>query len=1199
MRRASTPSTFDPPSRKKAVNSTLNAERNLENYSDFEKTRLKIATTIPAILAGKFALKRGEKTSAVGNADQIEKLFPKLFGQETVEFVSADVAEHTLHQPMNIGCVLSGGQASGGHNCIVGLFDYVQQKAPGSKIFGFIGGPMGIMKNRHRILDAEYVDKYRNTGGFDMLTAGRDKIESEDNFQEARNTAIVNNLDGLVVIGGDDSNTNAALIGENFKQNDLKCKVLGLPKTIDGDLKNEYVETSFGFDTAAKLFSECVGNIQTDCVSTGKYYHFIRLMGREASHLTLETALQCRPNMTFIGEEVRAKGLSLHDLTDSLCDMVCKRAKSGKNHGIVVIPEGLIDFVPEVSALIADINEVLAKDIAPADVATNLAAANKAVFDYLPSAIQDQLLLDRDPHGNVQVAKIESERLFSLLAQKELVKRQAAGEYTGKFAVQAHYFGYEGRCTPPTDFDCNYCHALGLVAGALIGHGHTGMMACIRGLYKPVEEWQVTGMPLTHMMNVERRKGKDKPVIKKALVELEGAPFKAFCLVRDDWQLEDRYRNPGPTQYGAGIDVATYTLRLEQQGVDAVMPFITEDASLAKVRRTYQPALPDILQDITQTELFTNEVPPGDALILQGMKRTGRRPLVEFRTGTGGAPIQKKTLKIGVVFSGRQTPGGHTAIGGICKFCELHGGAGSKVLGFVAGTKGLFSGDVKEITPEVLSKYMNLGGFDMLGRTADVIRGSEQIQQVAKTCTDLDLDGLCILGGTISMCDSGLLAEELLALGCKTKVIGLPATIDGDLKSEYLEACIGYDTACRVYASLIGHLQTDAASAAKYYYFVRVMGREASQIVLECGMQNQPNMVLIGEELEGSRKTLFDVVKDLADMVEERFADKKNFGVVLIPEGLVNYVPELHSLLREVAKAYAEGVPKDQVVGKLSPWSAAVLASLPESIRGDFLLEPESSTGTAQLNQIETERLLGELVSEEMSRRKASPDSDYSGSFSPVSFYLGYQARSSMPSNFDCNLAYSFGCTAGALVAADNITTGYMTTMSGLTGPPSTWRPGGVPISALMSIGRRAGHNVAVLPPTPVDLSSGAFLQFKDTRAEWRVGDCFRNPGPLQFSGPTADSLGQLLVADHAKTEQQRTQVQELLELLREQVLGSQGSPGVLDAAVSGLSSLTEILSVVHRTESIAKGASQAKTRIAFAGGKAGVAGLDNAALAK
>jgi len=1191
---------FDPPSRKNTVISNLNAERDLVNYSDFEKSRLKVATKIPAVLAGKFALKRGEKTSAVKNVDQIEALFPKLFGQQTVEFVGgADVVEHTLHQPMNIGCVLSGGQASGGHNCIVGLFDYVQEKAPGSKIFGFIGGPMGVMKNRHRVLDAAYVDKYRNTGGFDMLTAGRDKIESPENFEEARNTAIANNLDGLVVIGGDDSNTNAALIGENFWSHDLKCKVVGLPKTIDGDLKNEYVETSFGFDSAAKLFSECVGNIQTDCSSTGKYYHFVRLMGREASHLTLEVALQTRPNMTFIGEEVREKAQSLHDLTDGICDMVCKRAKAGKNHGIIVIPEGLIDFVPEVSALIADINEVLAKDIAPDQVGANLTEANKAVFDYLPVAIQEQLLLDRDPHGNVQVAKIESERLFSLLAEKELAKRRAAGEYAGKFAVQAHYFGYEGRCCPPTDFDCNYCHVLGLVAGALIGHGHSGMMACIRGLYKPVEEWQVMGMPLTHMMNVERRKGKDKPVIKKALVELEGAPFKAFCRMRDDWQIEDRYRNPGPCQYGMGIDAATYTLRCEQQGVEAVLPLINEEAALAKVRKEYKPALPDVLQDISDTQLFSGEVPSGDALILQGMKQTGKKPLLEIRSGTGGSPIQKKPLKIGVVFSGRQTPGGHTAVAGLCKFCDLHCSDGSKVFGFVGGTKGLFDGSAKEITPEVLSQYMNLGGFDMLGRTADVIRGSDQIKKVAKTCTDLELDGLCIFGGTISMCDAGLLAEELLTMGCKTKVIGLPGTIDGDLKSDYLEACIGYDTACRVYSSLVGHLQTDAASAAKYYYFVRVMGREASQIVLECGLQNQPNMVLIGEELEGSRKTLSDVVKDLADMVEERSADKKNFGVVLIPEGLVNYVPELHSLLREVSKAYGEGTPKDQLVGKLSPWSAAVLASLPESIRGDFLLEPETSTGTAQLNQIETERLLGELVSEEMSRRKASPLSDYSGNFSPVSFYLGYQARSSMPSNFDCNLAYSLGCTAGALVAADNITTGYMTTMSGLTGPPSAWRPGAVPISALLSIGRRGGHNVAVLPPTPVDLSSAAFKLFKDTRVDWRAGDCYRNPGPLQFSGPTADSLGQLLVTDHAKTELQRIQVQELLEQVREQVLGGQASHGMLDAAVSGLSSLAEILSVVQRSEGVAKGAAQARTRMAFAGGQSRTAGLDSAALAK
>jgi 6-phosphofructokinase 1 len=1105
-----------------------------------------------------------------------------------VEFVPEPCGSHTLHQPLNIGCVLSGGQASGGHNCICGLFDYVEQKAPGSKIFGFVGGPMGVMKNRYRVLDSEFVDIYRNTGGFDMLTSGRDKIEKPEEFEAARQTAIANDLDGLVVIGGDDSNTNAAVLGEHFRQYGLKCKVIGLPKTIDGDLKNEYVETSFGFDTAAKLFSECVGNIMTDCLSTEKYYHFVRLMGREASHLTLEAALQTRPNMTFIGEEVKAKELSLAHITNQICDMVVERSEKGLNHGVVMIPEGLIDFVPEVSKLIAEINEVLAKDgVQPGDVEGMLQENNKKIFNYLPQAIQEQLLLDRDPHGNVQVAKIESERLFSLLCEKELSVRRSAGTYKGKFSVQCHYFGYEGRCTPPTDFDCQYCYVLGLTAAALIGHGYTGMMATIRGLYKPVNEWMVKGMPLTHMMNMERRKGKDKPVIKKALVELEGAPFKAFAQLRASWASSDLYRNPGPIQYGTGTDAATYTLRCEQLGVDATLPAISGPSVVAEARRNAEPELPEVLEN-TNCNWFAEETPTFDPVIAAGLPSTSNRPLLELKTASGGTPIQKKTLKIGFCFSGRQTPGGHTAIAGIKKFLDLHGGAGSKLLGFIGGTKGLFAGKYKEVTGDVTAEFMNQGGFHMLGRTADVIRGQEHIEDVAQVCKSLALDGLCIFGGTISMCDAGLLAEDLLRLGVGTKVIGIPGTIDGDLKGAHCEASIGYDTACRVYSSLIGHLQTDAASAAKYYYFVRVMGREASQIVLECGMQTQPNCVLVGEEIEGSRKTLNDVVTDIADMVEDRFAAGKNFGVILIPEGLVTYIPEINSLLKEIAKAFASGtgpaLSPTEVRGKLSTWATAMLNRMPEPIQAQMLLAPEASTGAAQLNQIETERLLSELVAHEMAKRKADSACNYAGNFSPVCFYLGYQARSSMPSNFDCTLAYSLGCAAGALIAADKITTGYMVTMSGLTQPSGVWRPGAVPIAALLSMGRRAGNPVAILPPAPVDLASASFNVFAELREKWRVEDCYRNPGPLQFEGLAADLLGQLLLADHAKAEEQRSQVQQLLEKLRERVLGRGVHPGVLETAVTGLRSLDSILTVVSRTEDLARNASSSRAKMAYSG---------------
>jgi len=629
------------------------------------------------------------------------------------------------------------------------------------------------------------------------------------------------------------------------------------------------------------------------------------------------------------------------------------------------------------------------------------------------------------------------------------------------------------------------------------------------------------------------------------------------------------------------------------------LPAMMDKSLLADERRQYPLVLPEVLEDVSRVGLFEKELLQGDPVIATGLSHTGNRPVLAFKTDEGGAGIVKKDYKIGFVFSGRQTPGGHTAIAGIKKFLELHGGPGSKLYGFVGGTKGLFAGKSKEITADTVKQFLNQGGFDMLGRTADVIRGSEQIEDVAKVCKDMALDGLCIFGGTISMCDAGLLAEDLLRLNVTTKVIGLPGTIDGDLKSEYHEASIGYDTACRVYASMIGHLQTDAASAAKYYYFIRVMGREASQIVLECGMQTQPNIVLVGEEIEASRKGLSDVVNDLADMVEDRFAAGKNFGVILIPEGLMTYIPELNSLLKEISAVYANGTARKDVPEHLSSWASAMLKSLPESIREEMLLEPENSTGTAQLNQIETERLLGDLVSAEMKKRKSDTANSYNGSFSPVCFYLGYQARSSMPSNFDCQLSHAIGCAAGALIAADAATTGYMVTMQGVTGPPSAWRPGGVSISSLMTMGRRAGKNVAILPPAPVDLGSSSFNEFLIKREIWRIEDCYRNPGPLQFAGKTGDVLGQLLMLDRAKTEEQRAEVARLLAKLQKAVLAGNVQPGVLETAVSGLSSLNDIVEIVARTEGLARSAGAARTKMAYSGATAmrGAAALSSVQL--
>ncbi|KAL0542944.1 hypothetical protein IC582_018025 [Cucumis melo] len=540
-------------------------------YSEVQSSRINHNLPLPSVLRSSFTIVDGPPSSAAGNPDEIAKLFPNLFGQPSAKLVPSDSSKGQPDKKLKIGVVLSGGQAPGGHNVISGIFDYLQDHAKGSVLYGFRGGPAGIMKCKYIELTSEYIYPYRNQGGFDMICSGRDKIETPEQFKQAEETAKKLDLDGLVVIGGDDSNTNACLLAENFRGKNLKTRVIGCPKTIDGDLKCKEVPTSFGFDTACRIYAEMIGNVMIDARSTGKYYHFVRLMGRAASHITLECALQTHPNITIIGEEVYAQKQTLKSVTDYIVDVVCKRAELGYNYGVILIPEGLIDFIPEVQQLIAELNEILAHDIVDDEGLwkKKLTSQSLELFEFLPQAIQEQLMLERDPHGNVQVARIETEKMLIQMVETELEKRKSEGAYKAQFKGQSHFFGYEGRCGLPTNFDSTYCYALGYGAGALLQSGKTGLISSVGNLAAPVEEWTVGGTALTSLMDVERRHGKFKPVIKKAMVELDGAPFKKFASLRDDWAFNNRYISPGPIQFvGPASNAVNHTLLLEL-GVEA------------------------------------------------------------------------------------------------------------------------------------------------------------------------------------------------------------------------------------------------------------------------------------------------------------------------------------------------------------------------------------------------------------------------------------------------------------------------------------------------------------------------------------------------------------------------------------------------------------------------------------------------------
>ena len=552
----------------------------MTDLSPLQKARYQYAPKLPKMLRNgisEISVLEGEETTSVADQEKIKALFPNTYGKKEITFQKGQ--NTSVAKKQVVGVILSGGQAPGGHNVVCGLYDALKATNPENVLYGFKKGPSGLLEDDYLIFDDAYIDQYRNTGGFDIIGSGRTKLETEEQFAVAAEVCKKHGITAIVIIGGDDSNTNAAVLAEYFAAHDAGVQVIGCPKTIDGDLKNEDIECSFGFDTATKTYSEVIGNIERDANSAKKYWHFVKVMGRSASHVALECALQTQPNVCLISEEVAAKKMSLSQIADYIADSVEARAAKGMNFGVAIIPEGVVEFVPEFSALIAEINELLAGSKAEtfnalpnwkekyAFIENGLSKGAMSVFAILPEGIQQQLFLERDPHGNVQVSLIESEKLFSAIVKAKLEERKAAGTYKGKFNALHHFFGYEGRCAFPSNFDADYCYSLGYNAFMLIQYGYNGYLSKVSNLSKSADEWVAGGMPITKMMNIERRHGEDKPVIRKALVELDGKPFKFFEAHREQWAKETCYTYPGAIQYygpAEVCDLTTRTLALEK-----------------------------------------------------------------------------------------------------------------------------------------------------------------------------------------------------------------------------------------------------------------------------------------------------------------------------------------------------------------------------------------------------------------------------------------------------------------------------------------------------------------------------------------------------------------------------------------------------------------------------------------------------------
>ena len=543
--------------------------------SALQKARAAYQPKLPKALQGAVKVAEGAPTKSVDNQEEIKKLFPNTYGMPLIEFIPGEEANN---KKINIGVILSGGQAPGGHNVISGLFDAVKKLNSENRLYGFLMGPGGLVDHNYIEITADFIDQYRNTGGFDMIGSGRTKLEKEDQFEKGLQIIRELNISAIVIIGGDDSNTNACVLAEYYAAKKYGVQVIGCPKTIDGDLKNDQIETSFGFDTATKTYSELIGNIERDCNSARKYWHFVKLMGRSASHIALECALQTQPNICLISEEIEAKDMTLNEVVEDIAEAVAYRAAQGNNFGVVLIPEGLIEFIPAIGRLIQELNDLLAahgtdykdldKEAQRKYILAHLSKENAATFETLPEGVARQLSLDRDPHGNVQVSLIETEKLLSEMVAAKLEQWAKEGKFKGNFAAQHHFFGYEGRCAAPSNFDADYCYALGTSAAQLVANGKTGYMAIVKNTTAKTDEWRAGGVPITMMMNMERRNGEMKPVIRKALVELDGKPFKSFAAKRDGWAKNTEYIYPGPIQYWGPTEVCdqpTKTLILEQE----------------------------------------------------------------------------------------------------------------------------------------------------------------------------------------------------------------------------------------------------------------------------------------------------------------------------------------------------------------------------------------------------------------------------------------------------------------------------------------------------------------------------------------------------------------------------------------------------------------------------------------------------------
>eukprot|EP01064_Diplonema_japonicum_P023309 TRINITY_DN33748_c0_g1_i1.p1 TRINITY_DN33748_c0_g1~~TRINITY_DN33748_c0_g1_i1.p1 ORF type:complete len:1129 (+),score=200.68 TRINITY_DN33748_c0_g1_i1:39-3389(+) len=1094
---------------------------------------------LPLILRGVCAVEKGDIAVPKDevSAAACKKEFPDVYGMEKLMLTTnSGLGERVIGARMKVGLILGGGLAPGVVEVIAGLYHALMRWNSKSVLVGFTMGIKGLLDGNEIQITEETIAEMLQGSGTAVIGTGRLALDDEK-IKLCAKTCVSKNLTGLVILGGSRSSTDACKLSQYFKSNKINVNVVCTAKRAEGNTGSDEVDVGYGFDSTTKLYSWLVGNIAADVSSARSSYHFVRLMGSKDSFSVLETALEVHPNLAFIGEEIRAKHETLSHIVSRICDMVCTRALLRKNYGVVIFPEGILQYINEMNDLLTQITEIIENQVIDAsfreegeynkvistrsssmtvqEVCEKLTGPAAKLAKTLPMWFLEQVSTPGSTTSDVQV-----EKLLSSLCTEELSRRKNLGTFVGKFAAQTHFYGYEARCHTPSVHDCCLGNALGHSIHVLLEENKTGYMVHMSGLHQPVSEWVPKATPLTAIMGVDK---KGRSVLKNNQVSLDSYAFKAWEKLRQGWIDTDSYRFTVGTLSDAvgtlveldGLQRKHKTLPMlsthekETELLRYIDNLTLEYGTFLKERLAYNPPLPSVirgahrLQEISEESVGSAPVQAYQKDLEALFPHTfSSRKVYKISCNDGSSGVTTGSLlRIGIVLSGGPAPGGHNVISGLHDFLKSRNKS-CKCIGFINGPDGLLKGNAVEVTNDLLASYRNQGGFNMLGTSRTKIESAEQFNKARESVLKLRLDGLVICGGDDSNTNAALLADYFVETKTNCSVIGMPKTIDADLRSDALEMSFGFDTTTKVYSTLIANIMLDAASTKNRWHFVRVMGRAASHIALECAMQTKPNYTIISEEVDENQRTVIDIVEEITQLVISRSDKNLDHGVVIVPEGLIEVTTDLKQLVEELNDAMSKGGNLNNIKGFLTPESVKVFTLLPDWLKTQLMSERDPH-GNVRVSLIESERLLASLVAQNLVAKGYPSEKD----FKYWCHFLGYQGRCSLTSNFDSDYCYVLGNLAGVLTS--HKATGVIGAVRNLCQPVANWELLGIPIVSLMRLEKRHGKKKPVIEKKLVNLSGPVFKQFARARSNW---------GPTDFY-PQRSQLDHLKgVLDHSCT---------------------------------------------------------------------------------